>query len=382
MKRSTYVISTCMWFASACAVGDEPDKAGFASPGPATQQSPDVATSESSGDVDPSSGYPGETTGPGDSGSSESTGPSASTGESDPTAVCGDGVLDDGEACDDGPANGDYAKCNESCTGPGPRCGDGTVSGPEACDDGNLDESDDCTDQCVAATCGDGVVQPVAEACDDGQNGDPDDGCTDACALPSCGDGLVQSSLAEACDDGNQIAGDGCETDCSPTTKTVFVTSQKLQGDFGGLLTADQFCQSAAVFAGLPGTYMAWLSDGNLRPATRFVASVYPYVLRDGSVVADDFTDLLDGVLDHAINMDELGLLAPEKTYVWSGVKADGYTAYSGCNKWTQTKDPNDDDWPYNLYGFVGQAWQTTDDWALSTQQPCYLKYSLYCFEQ
>lgn len=378
MKRSVHVISICIWFASACAAGDAPDGAGFGSLVTAAPHAPDLTTGESTGDI-------GGAETSGDVGESEddgSSGTSASTGEA-PSVVCGNGVLDASEACDDGPANGDYAKCNENCTGPGPRCGDGAVSGPEACDDGNLDDSDDCTGKCVIATCGDGVVQPATEACDDGRNGDPDDGCTDACALPSCGDGLVQSSLAEICDDGNQTAEDGCEADCSPTTKTVFVTSQKLRGDFGGILTADQFCQSAAVFAGLPGTYMAWLSDGNLRPATRFVASMHPYVLRDGSVVSDDFTDLLDGVIDHAINMDELGLLAPEKTYVWSGVQADGYKAvYSDCSKWTQTKAPNDNNWPNYLYGGVGQAWQTTDDWSSSTQQSCSSSLSLYCFEQ
>ena len=39
------------------------------------------------------------------------------------------------------------------------RCGDGRVSGTEACDDGNADNTDDCTNTCLVAACGDGVVQ-------------------------------------------------------------------------------------------------------------------------------------------------------------------------------------------------------------------------------
>jgi hypothetical protein len=43
---------------------------------------------------------------------------------------CGDGVVQEGEACDEG---GKTPTCNADCT-PG-ACGDGVVSGDEACDD-------------------------------------------------------------------------------------------------------------------------------------------------------------------------------------------------------------------------------------------------------
>lgn len=381
MKTSFCILSMFMCAHLGCAGGDVRDATGFAASNPSAPRDPgpedsdSTADSENSGDSDGSGG-------PGSSGDAGSDGDSGSSGLPEETGLCGDGVLGGpAELCDDGAQNGDYGKCNENCTGLGPHCGDGAVSGPEACDDANVDDSDACTSECVTAACGDGVVQPGTEACDDGRNGDQDDGCTDACSLPACGDGFVQTSLGEACDDGDPDVEDGCEPDCSATTKTVFVTSQKLQGDFAGVLNADQFCQSAANFAGLPGIYMAWLSDGNLRPASRFVASEYPYTLVDGSVVADDLIDLVDGVLDHAINVDELGLTAPEKTYAWTGVKADGYTSSIGCDKWTATKSDMGQ-WPNSLYGLVGDAWQTNDDWSERTPSNCISSLSMYCFEQ
>ncbi len=60
-------------------------------------------------------------------------------------------------------------------------CGDGVVEGLEACDDMNTDELDGCTTLCQPPVCGDGILDPAKEACDDG-NGLHGDGCYD-CAL-------------------------------------------------------------------------------------------------------------------------------------------------------------------------------------------------------
>ena len=55
---------------------------------------------------------------------------------------CGDGILQPGEACDDGNvADGDG--CTSICTEP--RCGDGLIAEGEFCDDGNTIDADDCT---------------------------------------------------------------------------------------------------------------------------------------------------------------------------------------------------------------------------------------------
>jgi len=122
---------------------------------------------------------------------------------------CGDGVVDPGEACDDGNTS-DGDSCTSTC-GP-PTCGDGVVEPGEECDDGNADPTDDCLPSCLRAFCGDRFVHAGVEACDDG-NTDPTDDCAPGCALAFCGDGLVHAGV-EACDDGNRVDDDGCDDAC------------------------------------------------------------------------------------------------------------------------------------------------------------------------
>jgi cysteine-rich repeat protein len=56
--------------------------------------------------------------------------------------VCGDGVVEGTEECDQGVANADDGHCTAACVHA--RCGDGLVSPSETCDDGNLDGGDAC----------------------------------------------------------------------------------------------------------------------------------------------------------------------------------------------------------------------------------------------
>ncbi len=111
-------------------------------------------------------------------------------------ALCGNGLPEAAEACDDGNERGD-----DGCIQCVPaRCGDGRVrAGFEACDDGNDVNEDGCRNKCALPTCGDGIVDP-GEPCDDG-NADDTDACTSVCFLAQCGDGFVHAGV-EACDDG------------------------------------------------------------------------------------------------------------------------------------------------------------------------------------
>lgn len=82
-------------------------------------------------------------------------GPPAEVSEDDasPTdASCGDGVVDPGEACDDGEANADDVAdaCRTDCTLPS--CGDGVVDSGEECDDANRWGGDGCSPDCRAET--------------------------------------------------------------------------------------------------------------------------------------------------------------------------------------------------------------------------------------
>lgn len=189
-------------------VGQDPSPVTFG-PGTAT---PDDSGGLASGDLEDESS--GGATGSGTTADTDepmdSTDPTGDTGEAPPgAAVCGDGVVDGTEACDDGPGNGAAGDCTELCTAAS--CGDGFVHPSEMCDDGNAIDSDACLSDCTAASCGDGVVQQGVELCDDGNTSDAD-GCTAACTLASCGDGALQGG--EQCDDGNGSNTDACLGTC------------------------------------------------------------------------------------------------------------------------------------------------------------------------
>ena len=68
-------------------------------------------------------------------------------------------------------------------------CGDGVREGTEACDDKNTVDGDGCSSTCTL---------------------EPD--CGTGTCVTKCGDGIKQGT--EACDDGNTVDGDGCSHDC------------------------------------------------------------------------------------------------------------------------------------------------------------------------
>ncbi len=123
---------------------------------------------------------------------------------------CGDGFIQAGEQCDD--SNTDNTDdCLNTCVAA--TCGDGFLRvGVEACDDGNSNATDACLDTCTMAFCGDGVIWAGVEACDDA-NTDNTDSCLNACVSASCGDGFLWVGVEE-CDDGNTVDGDGCDSNC------------------------------------------------------------------------------------------------------------------------------------------------------------------------
>jgi cysteine-rich repeat protein len=127
-------------------------------------------------------------------------------------ASCGDGYVHaDVEDCDDGNFE-DGDGCSATCVHE-VICGDGLTEGDEQCDDGNAADDDDCTAACMNAVCGDGIVWMDMEGCDDG-NADDADACPGSCQPASCGDGYLQAGV-EQCDDGNVEDGDECLSDCT-----------------------------------------------------------------------------------------------------------------------------------------------------------------------
>ncbi len=71
-------------------------------------------------------------------------------------------------------------------------CGNGVIEPPyEECDDSNLINDDSCKNDCTINICGDNVIYSGVEQCDDGANGVIGDGCTDECVAETCTPGEV-----------------------------------------------------------------------------------------------------------------------------------------------------------------------------------------------
>ena len=164
----------------------------------------------------------------------------------------------------------------------------------------------------------------------------------------------------------------------APRNVMVFVTSASYDGNFaGGLDGADAECTTAATNAGLTGTWTAWLSDGinGINAADRIFTGGAPYETVNGTVIATNFTDLTDGVLDSPIIIDEFGNAVPQNYQTWSATTVDGLadSSLGSCQGWT-TND-------VAQRGRIGYADQTDARWTdAGGGNTCDKFNRLYCF--
>jgi hypothetical protein len=166
-------------------------------------------------------------------------------------------------------------------------------------------------------------------------------------------------------------------------TRIVFVTEGTYTGDVGGIVGADTKCQADADAAGLAGTFKAWLSDTSTSPDDTFNQSGAPYVLVDGTVVADDWSDLTDTTIDHAIDMTAAGVTVPppgaHAIPVWTGTETGGTASFDHCDNWIYD-DPS-------IYGTIGTTHEINSNWTDAGTMTCDGISSLglarlFCFQQ
>jgi hypothetical protein len=154
--------------------------------------------------------------------------------------------------------------------------------------------------------------------------------------------------------------------------KRVFITSTTHNGAFGGISGADTFCADRATAAGLAGTFKAWLSVSGDGPATRFTHATMSYGLVNGTIVANDWNDLIDGTLAHAINLDENSQTVAAD--VWTATATAGTPTTPTCSSFA--------DGTSQQSGLCGRSTQVGAGWTVFSTPTCNTPLHLYCFEQ
>ncbi len=158
-------------------------------------------------------------------------------------------------------------------------------------------------------------------------------------------------------------------------SKFVFVSSATdYTGNLGGLAGADAKCQARADAAGLTGTYKAWLSSSTVSASSRLTHNTGPYMLlKQGYIIANNWSDLIDGTLARPINVTETGTEA-SSNIIWTNTTTAGEikSASATCSDWTSISG----------YVQVGQA-ATSSIWTDYASGQCNSTgFSLYCIEQ
>jgi len=141
--------------------------------------------------------------------------------------VCGNGLMENDEACDDGLANIDTGACTSTCAVAA--CGDGFVQdGVEECDDSNTDPGDECAADCTIeepGTTGADTTAGDTEADTSGSDSDSDSDTDVTATGASMTDATATSPTTSPTggsdtDDGESEGGNGEDDDVSSCSCT------------------------------------------------------------------------------------------------------------------------------------------------------------------
>lgn len=230
-------------------------------------------------------------------------------------------------------------------------------------------------DAALTAWCGDGLLQPGVEGCDDGPaNSDSvPDACRTSCTLPFCGDGVVDPSNAEACEiDGDCAPGERCTgaCACAAASSAHLLLSELLVSPTGAefvevLNVGGGVADLGEVYLADYGTYHEIATAGGL-PATSDFRARFPAgaTLEPGAVAvvslesATSFMDAYGVLPDFDLDPTDPGAPALDGSF----------TPSSGLTNLDEmlvlfTWDGSSDlvaDWDYVLYGNASDAMDKT----------------------
>jgi hypothetical protein len=158
------------------------------------------------------------------------------------------------------------------------------------------------------------------------------------------------------------------------THNIVFVTSTSQTGNLGGLAGADAICAARAAAAGLPGTYIAWLSTSGTSTinAKDRLGSARGWIRPDGLPFVDTVDDLTSGKIFYPPRLDEFGNDVGKQAATFTATTDTGLlNQMSGtCQNWTSTSGA--------VYG--GWADGGTQVWTWFSYTGCNAPLRLYCF--
>lgn len=202
-------------------------------------------------------------------------------------------------------STGDTTTSSES-TMP-PVCGDGIVNGTDECDE-MAEDTQTCDDDCTLAVCNDGHLNMAAgEECEDG-NLNPKDSCDNKCHI------VERRVFVTSTDYSSNLKGlSGADAVCQG-----LANGKGFGGNYKAWLSTGSPNKSSPSTrfgdAGFTGRYM--LVDGKTK-------------------VADGWADLTDGLLDSKINLDENSASA-EAVSTWTNTAANGVElSNSDCAAWS-----------------------------------------------
>lgn len=167
---------------------------------------------------------------------------------------------------------------------------------------------------------------------------------------------------------------DEWRTTTLPPPLKVFVTSQGYTASaIGGVGGADHHCNSLASAAGLTGRYRAWLNDSAATITTRFTQHTGPYIMPNGTIVANNWTDLTDGVLLAAIDRNESGTAVADKVWTNADIYGSFVSSTGHCAEWSNNA---------GSAAVHGTSNMLNGTWTNNTTNTCNQANRFYCFEQ